>query len=118
MKKEEVELTVSQLKEELLGNNLTWYKKDDMGFGSVQEKYGASDLQIATIMKHPKLVGVEPNCKVFIVRDDTEETKEMIKRFQETPFILVNNEKNSFGQGLDEFHQKIKEEQGSALIEL
>lgn len=72
MKAEQVELTVSQLQEDL-NNSLTWFKKDDMGFGSIQEKYEANDIQIMTIQKHPKLVGIEPNTRIFIVRDDTQE---------------------------------------------
>lgn len=64
-----VDLTLSTLITDL-SNGLTWLKKDDMGNGSIQEKYNANDLQIKTIQKHPKLVGIEPSLTVFRIIDD------------------------------------------------
>lgn len=72
MSKNTVDLTVSQLIEDL-SNGLTWLKKEDEGFGSIQEKYQANDIQIKTIQKHPKLVGIEPSITVFRVIDDTKD---------------------------------------------
>lgn len=71
-----VELYVSTLLEDLKGG-LSWYKKDDQGFGSVQEKYDASDSEVLAIKNHPALKNVEPTFRVFVVIDDTKEgTKE------------------------------------------
>jgi hypothetical protein len=67
-----VDLTVSQLIEDL-ANGQSWLKKDDLGFGSIQDKYGANDIQIKTIQKHPKLIGLEPSLTIFRVIDDTKE---------------------------------------------
>lgn len=65
-----VEIYVSQILEDL-DNGLTWLKRDDVGYGSIQEKYNAKDQQIAMIRKHPKLKDAETNIIVFTVIDDT-----------------------------------------------
>jgi hypothetical protein len=65
-----VEIYVSQILEDL-DNGLTWLKRDDVGYGSIQDKYNAKDQQIAMIRKHPKLKDAETNIIVFTVIDDT-----------------------------------------------
>lgn len=67
---EKVQLGVTAIKE-LLDNGYTWLKKDDLGFGSIQEKYQASDVQINTIRKHPALKDLETTARVFVIIDDT-----------------------------------------------
>ena len=67
-----VELYVSQILEDL-NNGLTWLKKDDLGYGSIQEKYNAKDVQIMTIRKHPALKDAETSVTVFTIIDDTKE---------------------------------------------
>jgi hypothetical protein len=67
-----VDLQLSSLLEDL-GNGLTWLKKEDVGYGSIQEKYNTSDVQIKIIRKHPKLQNVEPTIVVFNIIDDTEQ---------------------------------------------
>jgi hypothetical protein len=67
-----VDLTVSQLLEDL-SNGLTWLKAEDQGFGSIEEKYNAKEFQIKVIMKHPKLVGKEPEGVIFRIIDDTKD---------------------------------------------
>ena len=68
-----VDLQLSSLLEDL-GNGLTWLKKEDVGYGSIQEKYNASDVQMKIIRKHPKLQNIEPTIVVFNIIDDTEQT--------------------------------------------
>jgi hypothetical protein len=70
-----VDLYVSQILEDL-NNGITWLKRDDVGYGSIQEKYNAKDQQIAMIRKHPKLKDAETNVTVFNVIDDTASVKE------------------------------------------
>lgn len=72
MKKRTVDLTISQLINDL-NNGMTWLKKEDEGYGSIQEKYGAKDLEILTIKKHPKLAGLEPSITEFRIIDDLKE---------------------------------------------
>jgi len=67
-----VEIYVSQILEDLY-NGLTWLKRDDLGYGSIQEKYNAKDQQIAMIRKHPVLKDAETTVTVFTVIDDTKE---------------------------------------------
>ena len=65
-----VDLYVSQILEDL-DNGFTWLKRDDLGYGSIQEKYGAKDQQIAMIRKHPKLKDAETSVTIFNIIDDT-----------------------------------------------
>jgi hypothetical protein len=67
-----VQLGVTAIKE-LLDNGYTWLKKDDLGFGSVQEKYQAADVQIAAIRKHPLLKDLETTARIFVIVDDTKD---------------------------------------------
>ncbi len=72
-----VDLYVSQILEDL-DNGLTWLKRDDLGYGSIQDKYGAKDQQIAMIRKHPALKDAETNVTVFNVIDDTKDERSSI----------------------------------------
>ena len=65
-----VDLTVSQLINDL-NNGLTWLKKDDLGYGSIEIKYNANPNQIAAIRKHPSLKDAETNITIFNIIDDT-----------------------------------------------
>lgn len=65
-----VDLTVSQLINDL-NNGLTWFKKDDLGYGSIETKYGATAPQIMAIRKHPALKDAETNITIFNIIDDT-----------------------------------------------
>lgn len=67
-----VNLLVSQIIDDL-NQGRSWLKKDDLGYGSIEEKYGANPIQIKAIMNHPKLKGREPEATVFTLIDDTEE---------------------------------------------
>ena len=67
-----VEIYVSQILEDL-NNGLTWLKRDDLGYGSIQDKYNAKDQQIVMIRKHPVLKDAETTVTVFTVIDDTKE---------------------------------------------
>jgi len=69
-----VDLYVSQILEDL-NNGLTWLKRDDIGYGNIQEKYNAKEQQIAVIRKgNAKLRDAETNITVFNIIDDTNET--------------------------------------------
>lgn len=69
---EKVQLGVTAI-QDLLNNGYTWLKKDDLGYGSIQEKFQASDIQIATIRKHPLLKDLETTARVFVIVDDTKD---------------------------------------------
>lgn len=65
-----VDLTVSQLLNDL-NEGYTWLKKDDLGYGSIENKYGANPNQIAAIRKHPALKDAETSITIFNIIDDT-----------------------------------------------
>lgn len=65
-----VDLTVSQLINDL-NEGLTWYKRDDLGYGSIEIKYGANEKQISAIKKHPALKDAETSITIFNIIDDT-----------------------------------------------
>ena len=65
-----VDLTVSQLLNDL-NEGYTWLKKDDLGYGSIEIKYGATAVQIMAIRKHPALKNAETNITIFNIIDDT-----------------------------------------------
>ena len=64
-----VEITASCIQEDL-NNGYTWFKRDDLGFGSIQEKYGAIDRQINNIKRHPLLKDYQTISKIFVIIDD------------------------------------------------
>ena len=64
-----VNIYVSKIHEDL-NNGFTWLKKDDLGYGSIEEKYSANERQIATIRLHPALKNAETNIIIFNVIDD------------------------------------------------
>ncbi len=65
-----VDLTVSQIINDL-NSGMTWLKKDDLGYGSIETKYGAIPQQIAAIRKHPALKDAETTITIFNIIDDT-----------------------------------------------
>jgi hypothetical protein len=65
-----VDLTISQLINDL-NEGFTWLKKDDLGYGSIEVKYGANEKQIAAIRKHPALKDAETSITIFNIIDDT-----------------------------------------------
>jgi hypothetical protein len=68
-----VDIYVSQIMEDL-NNGLTWLERDNLGYGSIEEKYNANPIQIATIKKHPKLKDAETSITIFNVIDDIDDT--------------------------------------------
>jgi len=84
-----VDLTVSQLINDL-NEGYTWLKKDDLGYGSIEIKYGANPNQILAIRKHPALKDAETSITIFNIIDDTKNettssTKESSTRRTDTP---------------------------------
>lgn len=73
--KNEIEVTEVNLTEktilDFLNSGVTWYKKDDLGYGSIEEKYNANPLQIEMIRKHPSFKGVKTKVTIFNIIDDT-----------------------------------------------
>lgn len=66
IQKENVSVDVQDIID-LLHSGYTWFKKDDLGYGSIQEKFNALDIHIKTIQKHPELKDVDTIAKVFVI---------------------------------------------------
>ena len=66
IQKENVSVDVQDIID-LLHSGYTWFKKDDLGYGSIQEKFNALDIHIKTIQKHPELANVDTIAKVFVI---------------------------------------------------
>jgi hypothetical protein len=84
-----VDLTVSQIINDL-NTGLTWLKKDDLGYGSIENKYGANAPQIMAIRKHPALKDAETTITIFNIIDDTKNdntssTREPISKRADNP---------------------------------
>lgn len=97
-----IDLYLSQVKQ-LLNEGYTWLEKDNLGYGSIEAKFGANPVQIATIRKHPKLKDVETSLTIFNLIDDLDETvnktKESIPNgphdIVEQPMVLLVPESTS-----------------------
>jgi hypothetical protein len=74
----QIDLYLSKLLEDLATGH-TWLKKDDKGYGSIQEKYGATDVEIKIIRKNPLLEGKEPTFRVFTIINDLDDVKPNVK---------------------------------------
>lgn len=87
MATQKIDLKLSALLEDL-NNGLTWFKKEDVGYGSIQEKYDATDFHINIIMKHPKLKNVQPNIKIFNIIDDVNSNGSDFDIDKQQPIII------------------------------
>lgn len=85
-----VDLTVSQLINDL-NSGLTWFKKDDLGYGSIENKYGASAPQIMAIRKHPSLKDAETSITIFNIIDDTKNDAQVSTSTKELTTNRSNN---------------------------
>lgn len=86
-----IDLTVTQIINDL-NEGLTWLKKDDLGYGSIESKYGANEKQIATIRKHPALKDAETSITIFNIIDDREEVKQSTTESHSDQVIQMMNE--------------------------
>lgn len=106
-----VDLTVSQLTNDL-NEGYTWFKKDDLGYGSIETKYNANPNQIAAIRKHPALKNAETSITIFNIIDDTKNettnnTKESSSNRTNTqleqPMVSVGNNETTVDSAADIF---------------
>jgi hypothetical protein len=86
-----VDLTVSQLLNDL-SEGYTWLKKDDLGCGSIETKYNANPVQIATIRKHPALKDAETTLTVFNIIDDTAKPVVEIKSSSKVSKMVIEEQ--------------------------
>jgi hypothetical protein len=89
IQKENVSIDVQDIID-LLHSGYTWFKKDDLGYGSIQEKFNALDIHIKTIQKHPDLKDVDTIAKVFTITNRNKQDN------GPTITSAVNNSTNEF----------------------
>jgi hypothetical protein len=58
-----------------LRNGLTKWKKDDIGFGSIEKKYNLLHNEALELFSHPKIKNLEHRIPTFIIEDDLSEPK-------------------------------------------
>lgn len=78
-------VVLSQIVEDL-NSGLTRWKKDDIGFGSLEKKYSLQMNEMIELLAHPKLKNVETKIPTFIIVDDIEDIAE------EVPQVKVEQE--------------------------
>lgn len=69
------EIRISELINDLK-SGITRYKKEDLGFGSIEEKYSLTFTELRQIIAHPKLKGIRVSIPSYILIDDTEDQDE------------------------------------------
>jgi hypothetical protein len=90
MNTKKIDIKLSELLNDLQ-NGHTWLQHEDVGYGSIQEKYAANELQIKMIQKHPKLSDVKPNITIFNIIDDLENETIYIKEVKEPQAEIINS---------------------------
>lgn len=83
IKKVEVEVKESEIVE-LLNQGYTWLKKDDLGYGSIQEKYAASEKQIMSLQADPCFNDVSTVVRTLVFIKDLKKSTEPV-----TPAAIV-----------------------------
>lgn len=61
--------------QKLLESGYTWFKRNDLGYSSIQEHFKATDVQIAAIRQHPRLKDLKTVAQVFVIVDDTKDNE-------------------------------------------
>jgi hypothetical protein len=89
-------VVLSQVVEDL-HNGLTKWKKDDLGFGSLEKKYNLSQSECIRLFGHPKIVNVESKIPTFIIEDDLPgepalETRVQVESPVQKPLLQASEE--------------------------
>lgn len=66
------EVSLAQVKEDL-NNGLTKWKKDDIGFGSLEKKYNLTMSEMIELLNHPRVKFMETRIPTFRIIDDLNE---------------------------------------------
>lgn len=76
------QVKISQVREDL-HSGLTRWKKDDIGFGSIEKKYGLTVPEMIELLAHPKIKNIESRIPTFIIIDDVPDEESTHKEQQE-----------------------------------
>lgn len=92
-----VELTLTSLINDI-HSGLSWLAKDDIGNGSIQAKYEATDMQIGVLRQHPLLINLEQIKFNFVVINDMVEVKEPEVVISNVAKDVIDEEEKGFGE--------------------
>jgi len=99
IKKVEVEIRESEIVE-LLSQGYTWLKKDDLGYGSIQEKYAASEKQVLALQSDPCFNDVSTTVRTLVFIKDLKKSEPakqaapVIEQLVESPVSVEEVEAN------------------------
>lgn len=77
---------LSQIKEDL-HNGVTKWKKDDIGFGSLEKKYSLTLQEMVELTAHPKVKAMETRIPTFVIEDDLPVEEVMASPVLESPVL-------------------------------
>jgi hypothetical protein len=75
-----------------LKKGVTRWKKEDLGFGSLEEIYNLTFSEVKELIDHPKIKGVKTKIPTLMIIDDTEEV---------LPIPIDENSQLNFENGKD-----------------
>lgn len=75
-------VTLSSVKDDL-SRGMTKWKKDDIGFGSIEKKHNLLPEELIQLLGHPKVKLMETRIPTFVILDDLEEEE----AFQPVPEV-------------------------------
>lgn len=81
-------VSLAQVVEDLK-SGLTRWKKDDIGFGSLEKKYNLQHNEMIELISHPKIKGVESRIPTFVIVDDLPDEEAAPEQQEEKTSIEV-----------------------------
>lgn len=78
------EVSLAQVKEDL-NNGLTKWKKDDIGFGSLEKKYNLTMSEMIELLNHPRVKLMETRIPTFKIIDDLKEEAIEVHSYRAIP---------------------------------
>lgn len=72
-----------------LKSGVTRWKKEDLGFGSIEEKYSLKFAEMKQVMNHPKIKGIRTTIPSLLLVDDTDTEVEAPTVSPDEPAITV-----------------------------
>lgn len=80
-------VSLAQVVEDLRSGFTRW-KKDDIGFGSLEKKYNLTLQEATELFSHPKIKNVESRIPTFVIEDDIPDTQTEVRVEVEAPIKL------------------------------
>lgn len=104
------ELSGKQIRRDLEGG-MTRYKKNDMGWGSIEEKYGMTPKEVEIFFRNPKISELRTIPQRFILIDDFDMTLNLDEfKEPELPSDLMQADFDAIGLANKVNHSSIIEE--------